>query len=212
MFRSLKVASLAAVSCLAVAGIGGSVATPAFGAAEGEGASLLPASVIAAASAEAQSAADYNFIPETTDEADERASAATSLSELVSANLRSETADREEECLAAATYFEAKSEPLDGQLAVANVVLNRAKSGRFPSSVCGVVFQRGQFHFVRGNGFPPIARSSRDWREAVAIAHIARENLWESRMGKAMFFHATRVRPGWRLARLGTLGNHVFYR
>ena len=58
---------------------------------------------------------------------------------------------RELECLATGIYFESKSEPLAGQLAVGKVIANRAKSGgRFPSSYCGVLFQRGQFSFVRG--------------------------------------------------------------
>lgn len=120
--------------------------------------------------------------------------------------------DRETECLAASVYFEAKTEPLEGQLAVAEVVMNRAKSGRFASSICGVVFQRGQFSFVRGNGFPPIARNSYTWREAVAIAQIAMADQWDSRASKAMYFHAARVSPGWNKVRVAQLGNHVFYR
>jgi len=213
MFRSLKVASLAAISCLAVAGIGGSVAAPAFGAAGADGTSLiLPASVVEAASAEAQSATEYNFIPESNAAEPESQGTASSLAALVADNLRTETQDREEECLAAATYFEARSEPLEGQLAVANVILNRAKSGRFPSSMCGVVFQPSQFSFVRGKGFPAIARNSRDWREAVAIARVAREGLWEAPVSNALFFHARRVSPRWRLARVGAVGDHIFYR
>ena len=59
-------------------------------------------------------------------------------------------ADEALECLAGAIYFESKGEPLTGQLAVAEVIINRAKSGRFPTDVCAVVKQRGQFSFVRG--------------------------------------------------------------
>ena len=81
------------------------------------------------------------------------------------------------ECLAGAVYFESKGEPLRGQLSVAEVILNRARSGRFPASVCGVVKQRGQFSFVRGGRIPAIARASLAWKRAVAIAHIAREDL-----------------------------------
>lgn len=136
-----------------------------------------------------------------------------SLDKLVSQQAIPAELDRETECLAASVYFESKSEPLEGQLAVAEVVLNRAKSGgRFPPSVCSVVFQKGQFSFVRGNGFPPIARSSNHWKTAVAIAQIAMKDLWDSRASKALFFHATRVRPGWNKVRVAQLGNHVFYR
>jgi spore germination cell wall hydrolase CwlJ-like protein len=78
--------------------------------------------------------------------------------------------------------------------------------------LCGVVKQRGQFSFVRGGGFPPIARSSTHWRTAVAIAQIAREDLAEGSAPRALFFHARRVSPGWRLTKVATVGNHVFYR
>lgn len=116
------------------------------------------------------------------------------------------------ECLAGATYFEAKGEPLEGQLAVAEVILNRTRSGRYPSSICGVVHQPGQFSFVKGGRMPAINRDSRAWREAVAIAQIAEDALWESSASEAMAFHARRLSPGWRMKRVTTIGNHVFYR
>ena len=129
------------------------------------------------------------------------------------AKLRStDPGSRELECLAGAIYFEAKSESLSGQLAVGHVIANRTASGRFPSSYCGVVFQRSQFSFVHGHALPYIPRASQDWKDAVAIARIVDQNLHPSPMGKALYFHARRVSPGWRLARVGTLGNHVFYR
>ncbi len=120
--------------------------------------------------------------------------------------------DAEMHCLAGAVFFESKGESLNGQLAVAHVVLNRAASGRFPSSICGVVYQRSQFSFVRGGRMPSINTGSQDWREAVAIAQIAKSGLWESPVGKALFFHATHVSPGWKLKRVATIENHIFYR
>jgi spore germination cell wall hydrolase CwlJ-like protein len=137
---------------------------------------------------------------------------AATLNHLVDLQAIPQKLDRETECLAASVYFESKTEPLEGQLAVAEVVINRAKSGRFANSICGVVFQKGQFSFVRGGGFPPIARSGHAWREAVAIAQIAMNDHWDSRASKALFFHATRVSPGWNKTRVAQLGNHVFYR
>ena len=119
---------------------------------------------------------------------------------------------RELECLAVGIYFEAKSESLAGQLAVGHVIANRAKSGRFPSSYCGVLFQRSQFSFIRGRSLPNVPRASRDWQDAVAIAKIVDQELHPSPVGKALFFHARRVSPRWRLTRVATLGNHVFYR
>lgn len=120
---------------------------------------------------------------------------------------------RELECLAAGIYFESKSEPLAGQLAVGEVIANRADSGRrFPTTYCGVLFQRGQFSFVRGKSYPSIPRTSRQWQTAVAIARIVDQELHESAVPDALFFHAKRVQPRWRLTRVGSVGNHVFYR
>ncbi len=135
-----------------------------------------------------------------------------SLGEQVAALRSSDAGGRDMECLAVGVYFEAKSESLEGQLAVGHVIANRAKSGRFPSSYCGVLFQRSQFSFVRGKSYPSIARSGRQWQNAVAIAKIVDSELHASPVGKALFFHAKRVSPGWRLTRVANIGNHVFYR
>ena len=128
--------------------------------------------------------------------------------------LRSSTpGSRDLECLAVGIYFESKSEPLAGQLAVGDVIANRANSGgRFPSSYCGVLFQRGQFSFIRGKSWPAVNRSGRQWQNAVAIAQIVDQNLKNSAAQNALFFHAKRVSPGWRLKRVASIGNHVFYR
>jgi N-acetylmuramoyl-L-alanine amidase len=135
------------------------------------------------------------------------------LAGLVQDHASARTADAEHECLAGAVYFEAKGEPLRGQLTVAQVILNRIHSGRFPRSACGVVKQRGQFSFVRAGRFPPIARASDAWRKAVAIADIARRDLADGGAPRALFFHARSVSPGWhRLTRIASVGNHVFYR
>jgi spore germination cell wall hydrolase CwlJ-like protein len=134
------------------------------------------------------------------------------LAALVASMRSSDAGSRELECLAGAIYFESKSEPLKGQLAVGHVIANRAASGRFPSSYCGVVYQRSQFSFVRGHSMPPIARSGMQWKNAVAIARIVDQKLAPTPVSKALFFHARRVSPGWRLTRVATLGNHVFYR
>jgi spore germination cell wall hydrolase CwlJ-like protein len=129
------------------------------------------------------------------------------------AELRGSTpGSRELECLAAGIYFESKSEPLAGQLAVGQVIANRSGSGRFAKTYCGVLFQRGQFSFVRGGGWPPVSKSSRQWQNAVAVARIVDQGLKESSVGKALFFHAKRVNPRWRLRRVAAVGNHIFYR
>ena len=81
-----------------------------------------------------------------------------------------------------------------------------------PPAICGVVFQPGQFSFVRAKGFPPIARTSRHWQTAQAIAHIAAHDLWDAPVEDALFVHARRVNPRWRMQRIAAVGNHVFYR
>ena len=134
------------------------------------------------------------------------------LSELVAALRGSDPGNRELECLATGIYFESKGEPLSGQLAVGQVIANRATSGRFPSSYCGVLFQRSQFSFIRGKSLPTAPRSSKQWHNAVAIAKIVSRGLKESSVGKALFFHATHVSPRWRLKRVASIGNHIFYR
>ena len=120
---------------------------------------------------------------------------------------------RELECLATGIYFEAKSEPLAGQLAVGKVIANRAASGgRFPSTYCGVLFQRGQFSFVHGHSLPGVSHSNSQWQTAVAIAKIVDQGLQQSAVGNALFFHARYVSPGWHLKRVAAIGNHIFFR
>jgi spore germination cell wall hydrolase CwlJ-like protein len=143
---------------------------------------------------------------------DQRMIQKRSLLSLVDAYSSSQASTAELECLAGAIYFEAKGEPLAGQLAVAEVIINRTRSGRYPTSMCGVVKQRGQFSFIRGGQLPPIPKQSTHWRKAVAIAHIARNDLADSPAENALSFHATYVAPRWRMKRVATVGNHVFYR
>jgi spore germination cell wall hydrolase CwlJ-like protein len=124
-----------------------------------------------------------------------------------------EAGSHELECLATGIYYEAKSEPLKGQLAVGQVIANRAGSGgRFPSTYCGVLFQRGQFSFVHGHSLPHVSRSSKQWQTAVAIAKIVDQDLKDPVVGNALFFHARYVSPGWHLKRVASIGNHVFFR
>jgi spore germination cell wall hydrolase CwlJ-like protein len=117
-----------------------------------------------------------------------------------------------ERCLAGAVYYEAKGEPLAGQLAVANVIINRSKSGRFPSDVCGVVTQRGQFSFVRGGAIPSIDQSRAAYRTALAIAKVALAAAWDSPAPQALYFNTPNRRPGGNLTKIAMIGNHVFYR
>ena len=134
------------------------------------------------------------------------------LASMVSELRGPEAGSRELECLATGIYFESKSEPLAGQLAVGQVIANRADSGRYPSTYCGVIKQRGQFSFVRGGRLPSVSHSSRQWQTAVAIAKIVDQDLKDSAVGNALFFHARRVSPNWHRTRVASIGNHIFYR
>ncbi len=133
------------------------------------------------------------------------------LADAVAAQSMPETIADDLQCMAGAIYFESKGEPLSGQLAVAEVILNRTKSGRFPKSVCSVVTQRGQFSFVRGGRVPAIALN-KQYRTAIAVARVALADAWDSPAAGAMYFHARRVSPSWNRTQVAAIGNHVFYR
>ena len=211
-----KSAKRVVASVLLTATITGSLVATAFGASASSpvGAqSLVPQSVRDMANLESQSPDDYSFIPERpVAPSTSPRPAPVQLATLVESNTAKIAVDAEEKCLASAIFFEARGESFEGQLAIAQVILNRVNSGRFASSICGVVIQTGQFSFVRGRSIPAVGTTSRDWREALAIARIAQAKLHRSSVADALFFHASRINPKWRLSRIGAVGNHIFYR
>ncbi|MFL6863786.1 MAG: cell wall hydrolase [Allosphingosinicella sp.] len=121
--------------------------------------------------------------------------------------------DEEQLCLAKAVYFEARSESLEGQLAVAEVVLNRAASGVYPPSICGVVTQHAQFSFIRAGRFPAPNTGCDAWHKALAIAEIARKHLATSIASNVLWYHANYVSPAWgrQRTRAAQIGTHIFY-
>jgi N-acetylmuramoyl-L-alanine amidase len=122
--------------------------------------------------------------------------------------------DAEANCVATAVYFESRGEALEGQLAVAHVVMNRAASGRYPSSWCSVVKQPAQFSFVRGGHFPAIDPGCAAWRKAQAITRLAVSNAVPSLSQDVLWYHADYVAPSWgrRLSFVQKIGTHIFYR
>jgi spore germination cell wall hydrolase CwlJ-like protein len=128
--------------------------------------------------------------------------------------------DKEQRCLAEAVYFEARGEPAEGQAAVAQVVLNRVKSGLYPSSICGVVYQNRHRHLACQFTFACEGRSLRitdrdSWDRARSIADAVLEGrTYVADVGGATHYHANYVRPSWsrRLKRMDVIGRHVFYK
>jgi hypothetical protein len=124
--------------------------------------------------------------------------------------------NEQEECIAIAVYHEARGEPLDGQLAVAEVIMNRAASGRYPGSWCEVVKQPWQFSFVnpRTGRYPAVNRDSNSWAYAQAITRIAVNATADALPSDVLWYHADYVAPSWgrRLARVDKIGAHIFYR
>ncbi len=137
-----------------------------------------------------------------------------SLDELVGLYAGGATENAEQDCLANAVYFEARGEPIQGQLAVAEVVLNRTRSGRYPQTICEVVTQPWQFSFVNATGRIPAAnRGSAAWQRAVAVARIAEAGASRLLPRDVLWYHADYVSPSWgrRLARNTKIGLHIFY-
>ena len=120
----------------------------------------------------------------------------------------------EANCIAVAVYHEARGESLEGQLAVAQVIKNRAMSGKYPSDWCGVVKQPWQFSFVRHGQFPSVDESSDAWRKAVGITRLAVANAVQSVPKDCLWYHANYVAPRWsnNLQRVEQIGAHIFYR
>jgi spore germination cell wall hydrolase CwlJ-like protein len=122
--------------------------------------------------------------------------------------------DEQTNCLATAVYFEARGESLEGQLAVARVVMNRASSGRYPPDWCSVVKQPAQFSFVRHGQFPTIDAASTAWARAQGVARLAAANVVPSVGSDVLWYHANYVAPSWghRLNLVEKIGAHIFYR
>lgn len=142
--------------------------------------------------------------------------------EILTASLKADPIPHDEmTCLAEAVYYEARGESLEGQRAVAEVVLRRTRDHRFPNTVCGVVYQGAhkrnacQFSFAC-DGIGHGRRDKLAWKRAVEVAQYeatGEGRLHDSTSG-AQYFHTTRVNPPWarRFIRTAKIGTHIFYR
>src|SRR5919206_4643184 len=174
------------------------------------------------AGALAMSGSDRLFVPPA--QVVQEASRARTMREALAA---SGDVERSRQCLAEAIYFEARGEPEEGQVAVAQVILNRVKSGRYPDTVCDVAYQnkerrnRCQFSFAcdkeaaRTPNPLDRVRNVRAWAKAVEIAEqVGQGERWLPWVANATHYHAARVNPGWRhaMVKLSQVGRHIFYR
>jgi spore germination cell wall hydrolase CwlJ-like protein len=127
---------------------------------------------------------------------------------------------KEEKCLAEVIYFEARGEAVRGQIAVAQVVMNRVFSGKYPNSVCGVVYQNKhrhlacQFTFACDN-YADVIREPDMWERAKKISKAMLDGqIWLPEVGKSTHYHAYYVHPSWvnEMTKLWKFGVHTFYR
>jgi spore germination cell wall hydrolase CwlJ-like protein len=132
-----------------------------------------------------------------------------------------EVRDRQLDCLAKNIYHEAKGEPFEGKVAVAQVTLNRAASGQFPNDICKVVYQKNivyekvlcQFSWYCDQATVTKPKNTTAYKECQIVARqVLLEEFRLPSLNKALYFHATHINPGWKKEKVATIGNHVFYK
>lgn len=119
--------------------------------------------------------------------------------------------DTEFDCLVRNVYYESKSEPRNGKLAVALVTLNRVDNPKYPSSICGVVYQKGQFSWTSNKKIIKQKINKEQWAAAKSAALEAFMNRGVLGNFYATHFHNNTVRPRWKLRLVTKIGNHKFY-
>ena len=126
--------------------------------------------------------------------------------------------ERQLNCLAKNIYFEAASEPFEGKVAVAQVTINRSESGKYPSDICGVVYQKNvvygkvicQFSWYCESG--PTVRHNGAYKESMEVAKkVLLEDFRLPSLKNAYFYHADYVNPNWKLPKITQIGRHIFY-
>jgi spore germination cell wall hydrolase CwlJ-like protein len=132
---------------------------------------------------------------------------------------QAEFEERERRCLATAIYFEARGEPVQGQVAVGQVILNRVRSPNFPETICGVVYQGQlapgcQFSFTC-DGKTDTPKNDSHWALAQKLSRqITSGQVWLPEIGYSTFYHADYVSPQWKSAmnKIDSIGRHIFYK
>ena len=129
--------------------------------------------------------------------------------------------EKQLECLARNIYFEAAKESFEGKVAVAQVTLNRAESGLFPSDVCKVVYQKNvfmekvvcQFSWYCETNAKTKPMHPEVYDECYSVAKkVLLEGFRLDILNDALYYHATYVSPGWKKQKITKIGNHIFYK
>lgn len=127
---------------------------------------------------------------------------------------------RELRCMATAIYFEARGEPVKGQIAVAQVIMNRTRSPIYPGTICGVIYQGHlnrnacQFSFAC-DGIPDRATNQQQWENSMKVAkQVISGQVWLTDIGYSTHYHANYVKPVWRnmMQKIKQIGVHIFYK
>lgn len=116
-------------------------------------------------------------------------------------------------CLATNVYFEARSEDIEGQRAIAEVTLNRVSSDKYPNNICDVVWQRKQFSWTH-DGKSDYPRDFEAWLKAIEVAYEVMNRKTKSKLGpKVHHYHSKKVNPSWAktMKPIAKIGNHIFY-
>lgn len=131
------------------------------------------------------------------------------------------TRERQLECLAQNIYREAGYESFEGKVAVAQVTINRTKTQGFPDDICAVIYQKTvimdkvvcQFSWYCDSGARTKPMNSAAYRESMEVAKkVLLEGFHLSVLKEALYYHANYVNPRWNLEKIGTIGNHIFYK
>lgn len=129
--------------------------------------------------------------------------------------------ERQLSCLAKNIYYEARGEPFEGKVAVAQVTLNRVASGQFPNDICKTIYQKNivyekvicQFSWAcdRDSGARPPNNAT--YKESMEVAKkVLLEDFRLPTLKDAMYFHADSVNPGWKKEKVAKIGRHIFYK
>lgn len=141
--------------------------------------------------------------------------------QLQSSPITAEMRDKQLDCLARNIYFEAGHEPFEGKVAVAQVTINRANSGQFPSDICKVVYQKNvvydkvlcQFSWYCEQATISRPKNKAAYKESEIVARqVLLEEFRLPGLTKALYFHGTHINPGWKREKVAVIGGHVFYK